>query len=98
MYGTVARVSVKPGSIEGLKGITIDREQWPKGAIAFYAFQMDADPNEVYMVAVFESQETYVANAESPEQHARYQQMMEYFEAEPEWHDGQIVYAETAGG
>ncbi len=97
MYGTIARMKVKPGGIEALRRISEGQEP-PPGAVAFYAYQMDADSNEVYMVAVFESKEAYVANAQSPEQHVQYQQWMEWFEAEPEWHDGEIVYAEQVSG
>lgn len=42
---------------------------------------------------VFEDKESYVANANSPEQDARYRRMAELFAGEPEWHDGEIVYA-----
>jgi quinol monooxygenase YgiN len=53
---------------------------------------MDANPNELYLVAVFESKEAYESNANSPEQDARFREMMEMLAAEPEWHDGEIIY------
>jgi hypothetical protein len=53
---------------------------------------MDQDPNEVYLVAMFESKAAYVANANSPEQHQDFLQLMDYLESEPEWHDGEIVW------
>jgi quinol monooxygenase YgiN len=92
MYGTVARMKVKPGFMEAMERIYEGREL-PAGAVAFYAYQMDADPNELYMVAVFESKETYAANAQSAETDAQFRQWLEWLEAEPEWHDGEIVYA-----
>ena len=39
-------------------------------------------------------EEAYVANADSQEQHERYLQMREWLTADPEWHDGEIVYHE----
>jgi quinol monooxygenase YgiN len=96
MYGTVARMKVKPGFTEAMERIYGGQEM-PAGAVAFYAYQMDADPNELYMVAIFESKEAYVANAQSAESDAQYQQWLEWLDAEPEWHDGEIVYAERAG-
>jgi quinol monooxygenase YgiN len=96
MYGTVARMKIKPGFVEALKRM-YEGQDPPPGAVAIYAYQMDADPNELYMVAVFESKESYVANAQSPEQDAQYRQWLEWLEAEPEWHDGEIIYAERAG-
>jgi quinol monooxygenase YgiN len=96
MYGTVARMRVKPGFLDAMKRIYEDREM-PAGGVAVYAYQTDADPNELYMTVIFESKEAYVANAQSPESDAQYRQMLEWLEAEPEWHDGEIVYAEQAG-
>ena len=37
------------------------------------------------------SQFVYVANANSPEQDARYRQLLALLEEPPEWHDGEIV-------
>jgi hypothetical protein len=42
---------------------------------------------------MFHSKESYVANAESPEQHARFMLLMTALESEPEWHDGTVVFA-----
>jgi quinol monooxygenase YgiN len=94
MYGTVARIRVKPGALDELKNWSPEEDEQASGAVALYAYQMDDDPSELYMVAVFESKEAYVANAESPEQDRRYRKMLEWFEGEPEWHDGEIVYHE----
>jgi hypothetical protein len=47
MYGTVARMKLKPGGVEALKRISEGQEPAP-GGVAFYAYQMDADPNEVF--------------------------------------------------
>ena len=90
MYGTIAKVRVKPGKIEELKQWT-ERFESPPGGVAIIAYQMDADLNELYMAVLFESREAYVANAQSPEQHDRYLQMLPLLEGEPEWHDGEIV-------
>ena len=92
MYGTVAKLRVKPGGLDKLRKWSPEEDERASGAVAVYAFQMDDDPNEVYTVAVFESKEAYVANAESPEQDARYRQMLQWLEGEPKWHDGEIVY------
>jgi quinol monooxygenase YgiN len=93
MYGTVARMKGKPGALEALKSRIGDAEQ-TSGAVALYVFRTDADPNEFFMVAVFESEEAYRANAEKPETHQGYLEMMKYLEAEPEWNDGQVIWSE----
>lgn len=97
MYGTVARMHVKPGA-EG-KLLELNRNfQAPKGAVAEYVYRMDADANEYYLVVVFESEEAYKANAVTPEQHAFYLQYRECLTADPEWHDGTIVDARSFAG
>jgi quinol monooxygenase YgiN len=94
MYGTVAKLKVKPGGIDKLNEWSPEERDRDSGARAIYAFQMDDDPNEVYTIAVFDSKEAYMANAESPEQDKRYREMLQWLEGEPEWHDGEIVYHE----
>jgi quinol monooxygenase YgiN len=94
MYGTVAKMKVKPGGLEKLGNWSPNEAARDSGAVAIYAFQTDADPNEVYTIAIFESKEAYMANAGSPEQDARYREMLQWLEGEPEWHDGEVVYSQ----
>ena len=92
MYGTVAKITVKPGGLDKLRNWTPNEGAQDSGAVAIYAFQMDDDPNELFMIALFESKEAYVANAESPKQDERYRKMLQWLEGEPEWHDGEIIH------
>jgi hypothetical protein len=96
MYGTIARMRLKEGMEEQ---ITAYMQQYQDveipGARAAYLFRMDADPRELYLVAVFDSKEAYVANAGSPEQHSRYEEMLRLIEGPPEWHDGEVIYSEA---
>jgi heme-degrading monooxygenase HmoA len=99
MYGTVARMKVKPGAEERLRQFSREVEAIEIPGFVFqHIYRMDADPNEFILVAAFESKDAYVANANSPEQAARYQQYRELLATEPEWHDGEIVdsYAASA--
>ena len=96
MYGTVAHCPIKPG-LEGQFRQLIEGQmhafeagQIP-GFVATYTYRSDADPNDYYLAVVFESREAYWANAQSPEQDARYHQWLPLLEGEPEWHDGEIV-------
>ena len=41
----------------------------------------------------FESREAYQANANNPQQHARYLKFHELMQGEPHWHDGEIIYS-----
>src|SRR3712207_7753650 len=94
MYGTVARLHLKPGMEEQFIawGETQQIVNIP-GHISAYVYRMDTEPNVYYLAVAFESQEAYVANATSPEQDARYRAMLALLEGAPEWHDGEIVAA-----
>ncbi len=52
---------------------------------------MDNDPDEFYLVAIFKDKETYMANADSAEQHERYLVFRSFLKDDPEWHDGFVV-------
>ncbi|MCC6629978.1 MAG: antibiotic biosynthesis monooxygenase [Chloroflexi bacterium] len=92
MYGTVARMRVKPSAETAIQTLMKEYEGLAlPGSIATYIYQMDADPLEFYMATVWESREAYIANANSPGQHARYLKMIDLLDGAPEWHDGQIV-------
>jgi quinol monooxygenase YgiN len=90
MYGTIARVKIDPTRIEELKALG-DAMDTARGQVARYVYQMDADPGVLFLVAVFESEEAYWANAQSPEQNQRYMQLRALLLEDPEWHDGAIV-------
>jgi heme-degrading monooxygenase HmoA len=100
MYGTVARIRIKAGMegqfrqlIEGQMH-AFEAGQVP-GFVATYTYRTDADSNEYYLAVVFESREAYWANAQGPEQDARYRQWLPLLESEPEWHDGEIAAVYT---
>jgi len=73
MYGTIARFRIKPGvKDEFIKAMDSFGGAMIPGWVADYYFQMERDSNEFYLVAIFEDKETYLANADSTEQHKRY--------------------------
>jgi quinol monooxygenase YgiN len=93
MYGTVARMRAKPGAETQLaEQMRLFAEAHIEGVVSSYVYQMDSDPTEYYLAVVFTSKETYVANANSPEQDARYRRLLEHLAGPPEWHDGEIVF------
>lgn len=95
MYGTVALLRIRPGQEAALldEVRAEDLEAHMPGYIAQYVYRADADPHCYWLVVLFESRETYHANAASPEQHLRYLRLRALLTAEPEWHDGEVVYA-----
>jgi quinol monooxygenase YgiN len=93
MYGTVARMKVKPGSLEALQQqmASLESDLSAGGWQSTTVYQSDSDPNELWIAVVFESKEAYRKNAESPEQNSRYEQMRALLDADPEWHDGEVI-------
>jgi len=95
MYGTVFTLKVRPERAGELAEIFAEweRELRPKvsGAVGSLAYKLDADPNTWIGCAVFSDKQSYLANAESPEQDKWYQRMRECLTADPEWNDGELI-------
>lgn len=93
MYGTVARMKAKAGAEAQLaEQMRIFEQAHVDGAVGSYVYRMDSDPTEYYLAVIFTSKEAYVANANAPEQDARYRQLLQFLDGPPEWHDGEIVF------
>ena len=98
MYGTIAHFRIRPGvKDEFIKTMDSFGDAIIPGWVADYYFQMDNDSEDFYLVAVFQDKETYMANADSLEQHERYLQFRSFLVDDPEWHDGFIVSATGPG-
>ncbi|HET7093825.1 MAG TPA: antibiotic biosynthesis monooxygenase [Thermomicrobiales bacterium] len=93
MYGTVARLRIKPGAEEELLRLSREDVRAIQGIAFTYVFRTDADPTVAYLAVGFESKAAYLANAGSPEQHERYLRLRALMTADPEWHDGEIIFA-----
>jgi hypothetical protein len=94
MYGTICRFHLKPGMEAKLVSFSQEVEMGTiPGVQAEYVYRMDNNPNEYYLVVAFGSEESYKRNAASPEQDARYRRFRELLTADPEWHDGMVIYA-----
>ena len=93
MYGTIARMQLKPGALAAFQELSNSLDDLIPGFVSQVVLQTDANPQEFYLVALFTDKEAYVANAQSEAQHARYEQYRALLSADPEWHDGEIVFA-----
>ena len=97
MYGTVAHIRVKAGYGDALNGLlqewNAERAPKVKGARSSLLFQLDRDPQDWIMVAVFDEKASYQANADDPAQDQWFRKLMEHLEREPEWHDGEAIEA-----
>ena len=94
MYGTIAKMKLKPGMEAKMMAETKSYESLNiPGFLGTMVYKMDTNPNEYYMTVVFADKDAYSKNANNPEQDKRYRAMLEMLVGEPEWHDGEIVYS-----
>ena len=63
--------------------------------VAWFVMNPD-DQHEWIGVAIFESKEKYVANANRPEQHELFLEILDHLETEPTWTDGTYIIGEIA--
>ncbi|HEV2954073.1 MAG TPA: antibiotic biosynthesis monooxygenase family protein [Candidatus Dormibacteraeota bacterium] len=92
-YGTVARYKLKAGQEDAfLAKMASFESSPPPGWFYTTLFRSTGDPNEIWMSTVFESEEAYKANAQSPEMDKMYRALLEDLESEPEWHDGHVIH------
>jgi quinol monooxygenase YgiN len=92
MFGTIARFRLIPGKEQELHALFQEyRQANLPGLVAEYIYRADADANTYFMAVIFESRAAYVANADSPEQDARYRKFRALLAQDPEWNDGEIV-------
>ncbi len=97
MYGTVARMRLKPGMEAKLKAEMAQYERLGiPGFVSTLVYRMDRDANELYMTVVFKDKASYDANAKDPKQDERFRKMRALLAADPEWHDGEIIASDRA--
>ena len=99
MYGTVATMTLKPGMAAELAAqlATFEAEE-VAGFVGNTVYQMDADSNVCLVAVVFDSKESYTANAQSPGQASRYEAMRALLTEDPVWNDGEIIHSAAFGG
>ena len=96
MFGTVARLTMKAGVEPRFRELMNEYERLDiPGFVATHIYHMDDNPDEYFLTAIFRDRDSYVANASSPEQDARYRKMRECLMSDPEWHDGEIIFSQT---
>ena len=97
MYGTVAQLKLKAGKEAALMQ---ELGQYPglkiPGFVSTTVYRLDADANAFMLVVAFKDKAAYKANADDPKQDERYQRLSAIFAAAPEWHDGEIIWSESA--
>ena len=97
MYGTIFTLDIKEGQetifLETLKTATAG--QTPEGMKAW--FVMKPDNGDKWLgVAIFESKEAHINNANDPKQAEIFGKIMNHLKSEPTWTDGSYVISEIA--
>lgn len=98
MYGTIARLHPSPGREDDLAslGNTLMEGAEAAGYRGSYVFRPDQNPYDqptMFLVALFDDEATYRANATSPEQAARFQRLRDLLADDPDWMDGTFTGA-----
>jgi quinol monooxygenase YgiN len=92
MFGTVARMKLKPGSHEKMQDLMKGFEERQVNGFVFSAsYRSQSDPDEIWLAVGFEDEASYRANADDPRTQQMAQQYQQLMAAPPEWHDGEIV-------
>ena len=88
MWGSIARMVVRPEVPEAYLLAQLNAFQSrPGGLVSGGIYRSASDPLEVWLVAMFEDEESYRNNAESRVQHAEYLTLRAFLQQDPEWHD-----------
>ena len=95
MYGTIGIFKINSGSeaaaTDHFNSWWRDRAPKVKGAVAGSIHVNAANPSEFILSVVFDSKESYDANASDPEQDRWYQALRSYLSADPRWMDGDVL-------
>ena len=93
MYGTIARLKVRPGAEPQLQeALSAMRTRQVPGFVASHLYRMDADPNVLMLAVLFTDRETYRRNADDPAMDREYRLLRACLESDPDWHDGEVVW------
>jgi hypothetical protein len=91
MFGSVFKIRPKAGKLPEIRAAMRSRAD-ERGSVAGWrgAYILEETNGDVWIMAIFDSEESYRKNASDPEQDKAYRAMREMIEADPEWHDGTI--------
>lgn len=94
MYGTIAKMTLLPGAEAEMMALMdeINDEMDAPGYVTDYVYRMDNEPDVYYMAVLFQDRESYHANAQDPRMHERYLRYRAFLSADPEWHDGEVIW------
>ena len=94
MYATIARMRLKPGRESSFRDyLKKYEESILPGHVATYVSKLDGESNTYHVLAVFENKALSDAAEKISEQDARFEPFFALLDGDPEWNEGEIVYA-----
>jgi heme-degrading monooxygenase HmoA len=95
MYGSVSRWRVKDGQQQALEQLFSEMmDKMPPGSRGVCVYRSDTDPQEYWIAGRWDSKDAYTANSNAPGTDATYRRLRALMDGDPEWHDGEIVFAQ----
>jgi hypothetical protein len=68
--------------------------EMPPGSRGVCVYRSDTDPQEYWIAGRWDSKDAYTANSNAPGTDATYRRLRALMDGDPEWHDGEIVFAQ----
>ena len=100
-HATVFSMQVKPGKLDDLMGLMGDERAeemrlraggWESTVVG----KSKDNPSEIWITVTWDNSENYMKNAQSPEQDAWFQKMRALLDADPAWHDCDVLSEQRA--
>jgi quinol monooxygenase YgiN len=95
MYGTIFNMRPIRGQEQKVQELF---ENWERernnnveGVIGVYLFKNSSRPGIMVGVAIFDSKETFMKNANNPAQDRWYHELRGLLEDDPEWNDSEVI-------
>ena len=89
MYGTVGRLTVKPGMMQQVRDNMLDPQGSRAKGFRGLHFLVADEGNEAVVVVIFDDKDTYSAMVHDPKTDENFGKLMTLLEAEPSWTDGE---------
>lgn len=96
MFGTLGRMTARPGKLEELKAHLLDpRAATHRGYRGSFALVAE-EGRQVVVAVMFEDKDSYFAMVHNPTTDENYQRLLTLIDGEPSWTDGEWIAGPTA--
>lgn len=96
MFGTLGRMTPKPGKLDELIAHLHDPETAATNGYGGSYLLVPDEGEEVVVAVIFKDRDSYFAMVHEPKTDANYQQLLTLVEGEPTWTDGTRIAGPTA--